>query len=480
MISSSRVNDPAGLASKGENTMIIRDISPKSTVNILLFMMLVFFPVASTCWGTVYYVGSTSSANDSNTGMEEDKPWRTISKAANEANAGDIVYVKNGVYYETSEVRVKNSGRKGFPIAFQAYPNHFPVIDGSKSTVSKLIHIRGKDYITLGGFEIRNAYKYAVWVDGSNNIIRDCKIHNNGRDGGHRNGVTLKAEVGGGSHNTITRNEVYSNAWNGLSVESCNYTTISYNMFYDNGHQGVNIFPSTSTFTGIEDGNNITLNRISHNRESGIYTRYQRNNEISNNLVYGNGQWGIFFAGGGSGNPGKGNVYQANTKVYNNTIVNNNYDGLYIHTGSHVIVKNNLFYQNNHAPAWPEGDGKANLRMGNINGCVIDHNFYIAYPNTTGPFYFNKNMALAEWQARGFDIDGIFERTASFTDLKNDVYTLSSDSDAIDKGVDLLSEGIKQDINGVSRPQGLGFDIGACEFSRDRALSPPRNLRVRQ
>jgi len=480
MISSSKGDDPADPASGGEHTMITRDNRFKKTACILVFLLLAFFSVASKCWATIYYVDSTSVASDSNTGLDESNPWRTISKAAATADAGDFVYVKNGIYYETSEVRINNSGREGFPITFQAYAGHSPVIDGSESTASKLIHIRGKDYIILDGFEIRNAYKYAVWVDGSNNIIRNNRIHDNGRDGGYRNGITLKAEVGAGLHNTITRNEVYSNSWNGISVETCNYTTISYNTSYDNGHQGVNVFPKTTAFTGVEEGNNITFNIIFQNEESGIYTRYQRNNEITNNFVYENGQWGISFAGGGSGNPGSGNAYRSNTKVYNNTIVNNGYDGLYIHTGSHVTVKNNLFYKNNHAPAWPEGDGKANLRVGNIDGCVIDHNFYVEYPNTTGPFYFNTDMTLAAWQGRGFDVHGISEGMAGFTDLEHDIYTLSSNSDAIDAGADLLSEGITQDINGVSRPQGVGFDIGGCESPFGISPAPPTNLRVRQ
>ncbi len=446
---------------------------------LVLSVSFILFPFAL-CFAATYYVDATHlQASDSNLGTSENLPWKTISKAASTAVAGDLVYVKKGVYYESSVV-FSNSGTGSAPIVFQNYPGHSPIIDGSNSGVDKFVHARGKNYIVFDGFDVRNAYQYGIWFDGNNNIIRNCIVHDNGRDGGYRNGITLKTEVGGGLNNTIEENRIYNNTWNGISVESCNYTSILHNYVYSNGHQGINVFPRTDNFTGLESANNIMRNISFNNGSSGIYTRYQRDNIISNNLVYDNNEWGILLHSGGTGNPGWGNCYQANTKVFSNTIVNNIYDGLFIHTGSHVIVENNLFYRNNHAPAYPEGDGKSNLRVGGIEGCIINNNFYVEYPNTTGPFYYNGDMSLSQWQALGFDTTVVNEGDPGFVDLSGGDYALTESSDARDAGAGLSSEEIAVDIDGIARPQGGKFDIGAYEYVPKSAPSPPTNLRISQ
>jgi parallel beta-helix repeat protein len=453
-------------------------------LKIALFSLTVCFllSVSAAGWTAKYYVDKNhTNASDSNPGTAS-QPWRTIRHAAGTVVAGDTVYVKNGTYYESSEVRFNNSGSEGFPIIIRSYQGHRPIIDGSKTSAGKFIHARGKNYIIFDGFEVRNASQYGIWFDGNYNIIRNCKVHNNGRSGS-ANGIILKAAVGGGLYNTITNCEIYSNSWNGISVESCKYTTISYNTVYANHHQGINVFPRTDQFTGYEDGNDILFNKCFWNTSSGIYTRYQRNNIIANNVVYENDMWGIMLHGGGTGNPGRGNSYTSNTKVLNNTIVDNNFDGLFIHTGTHVTVKNNLFYKNNHAPAYPSGDGKANIRIEGIIGCIINNNFYVEYPNTTGPFYYSGSKSLSQWQALGFDKNIINEGTPGFVSLKNNDYSLMSSSDAVDEGTDVASYGITKDIKGTLRPQKGGFDIGAYELNSGDdggkdLPTPPSNLKI--
>jgi hypothetical protein len=54
-------------------------------------------------------------------------------------------------------------------------------------------------------------------------------------------------------------------------------------------------------------------------------------------------------------------------------------------------------------------------------------------------------------------------------------FQLKSDSPLIDHGI--VIQDVKQDYDGVSRPKGAGYDIGAFEFD-NAGLSPPKNFRI--
>lgn len=78
--------------------------------------------------GKTYYVAQTANASDKNDGSYS-APFKTISKAAEIAKAGDTVIIREGTYRET--VTPKNDGEAGAPITFKA-------AEGEKAVVSAL------------------------------------------------------------------------------------------------------------------------------------------------------------------------------------------------------------------------------------------------------------------------------------------------------------------------------------------------------
>ena len=77
--------------------------------------------------GNTYYVATTGL--DSNDGSLT-HPWLTINHAASVAVAGDMVYVRTGIYHEYV-FDCYHSGASGNPITFENYPGESPVIDGT-------------------------------------------------------------------------------------------------------------------------------------------------------------------------------------------------------------------------------------------------------------------------------------------------------------------------------------------------------------
>ncbi|MGQ9519562.1 MAG: right-handed parallel beta-helix repeat-containing protein [Candidatus Fervidibacter sp.] len=79
--------------------------------------------------GAVFYVDSSSpKASDTNPGTH-DLPFKTINRAAQLVQPGDIVIVKSGIYRE--HVRLTRSGKPGEPIVFVADPPGSVVLTGA-------------------------------------------------------------------------------------------------------------------------------------------------------------------------------------------------------------------------------------------------------------------------------------------------------------------------------------------------------------
>ena len=401
----------------------------------LCLMTLVSLAFASTSWATFYYVDKNNTiASDSNIGSES-SPWKTISHAASTAIAGDTVYVKSGTYSE--QVTVSHSGSSGSPITFAAYPGHSPVIDGSGVNVSSsngLFTSNNHNYIILDGFEIKNSNEYLIRMYGGSYCeIKNCVVHDNVSSG--QSAILFSHCTNG----LFENNEVYHGGRNAVNFESDTDMTIQYNYIHDNSaHNGINLFPKTSE-TQIEySGNNIKYNVIS-GCTHGIYSRYQTNNEISNNIIHDNLNNGIYL----ENDELDPHNFAAHTLIANNTITGNGQNGILDGNATFLTIKNNIIYNNASYSIY--------IRSSVNSNNTVSHNL------TSNP---------------------------SFTDASKNDFTLQSGSAAIDAGTDLSPSGITDDIAGVSRPQGNAYDIGAYEYTSGNTpnpeviISPPANLRT--
>src|SRR5690348_12130240 len=126
----------------------------------LRFAVLTFALVAcsETTRAATYYV--STSGNDANAGSLS-APFRTISKAAGVARAGDVVEVRGGVY--EGAVNISSKGTATAPITFRAYSGEKPILDGSSMAVdSNLVTLANATYVDFSGFEIRNAKRLGI------------------------------------------------------------------------------------------------------------------------------------------------------------------------------------------------------------------------------------------------------------------------------------------------------------------------------
>jgi len=94
--------------------------------------------------GPVLYVDA-AKGNDANDGSL-DKPFKTLQHGVNQLQAGDTLYLREGVYHET--VYLTQSGTKESPIVIAAYPGELPILDGG---LPEFLHSPADSWEPLSG-----------------------------------------------------------------------------------------------------------------------------------------------------------------------------------------------------------------------------------------------------------------------------------------------------------------------------------------
>jgi Right handed beta helix region len=170
------------------------------------------------------------------------------------------------------------------------------------------------------------------------------------------------------------------------------------------------------------------------------------NNTVIKNAKVCNNTWGIALWSG------------TNLQAYNNVICNNPTGGIGASVANNTLIYNNTIVGNSatsgYAVQVTSGTGheiRNNIIYGNGSGVNIAGGTVIQSNNTfSDPLFVNSSTQD---------------------------YRLQSGSPAIDAGITLSL--VKTDMNGVARPQGSSYDIGAFEYtSKQPAVAPPSNLRV--
>ncbi len=436
----------------------------------------------STFAATHYYVDSVSGS-DTNPGTT-DRPWRTIQKAANTMVAGDTCHVRAGTYNE--RVQVSRSGASGAPIVYQA-----------EGTVNMNgFTVRGH-YITIRGFTITNTPNatqdgWGIYVEANN-----CLIENNYVYYATRGGILVwanPADWGTRTSCVIRNNRLYRNAMVGIEVHGRYHLvegnevwrTIQYHPKWTPAPSyadadGVRFFGSGHTFRlnyihdiTYDDAENVNPHIDcfqtwgSDWQEAGRDIVFERNwcqvlvtqtaNESGNAFML-DGTRGIVIrnnvlrafklinTGGG------GNSYLS---VVNNTLTSytwfptsNNPQGILLESCPYSTVRNNILYDLPGPVYLVNGTSATGLNAGN------------------NLVYRSDGQALSGSPFPG-DLWGV---NPQFVNAGGADYHLQSTSPAINKGSNLGSL-VTNDYDGVTRPQGTGYDMGAFEYGGSPAPAP--------
>ncbi len=277
---------------------------------------------------------------------------------------------------------------------------------------------------------------YYIVLKGDSNVIRNCYIERDGilEDVGH--GMEIKEN---GEHNLFVDCTAKNMVGGCFSVR---WSGVKNNEFRN--CKAISTLDDDITAFLIRDGasNNVFNSCISENCQAGVRfllsgedADYCGEHNVLNNCIIKNATW----------------VFDLNSWYYNSAPADNN-------RLVNCTIDGAKYMVNADRP-----------NMGNqFENCIITNvENYLA-----GEKIANLEFIHNDFHENGFDMpDGVGNITQNplFVNSTSGDYHLTKDSPCIDAGIDTDAPNV--DFDGTSRPQGMGFDIGAYEFVKSTAVS---------
>lgn len=264
----------------------------------------------SPAYEPTYYVAT--DGDDGNDGRDASRPFRTLQRAADAVSAGDVVWVRGGVYSGT--LTLQRSGTAEQPIVFESQPGECAIIDGSGRSSGQNVRLMDVRYNVFRNFVVRDSPAQGIYLGGaSDNEITNVRTHDNvlsgiqnvsgsrnrfawfishdNHGGGDSDGIGLSS----GDDNVIERCVTFRNSDDGIDTWRSFGSVVERCISFENGYNG-------GDGQGIKAGGGLradTLVRYSvafDNRTNGFDHNMSSGVVFEHNTAFGNGVYGFIAA----------------------------------------------------------------------------------------------------------------------------------------------------------------------------------------
>lgn len=415
----------------------------------LLLTLIIGFSIPASVGATTWYVAKTGSDSNSCTQAQNSStPRLTIAAGLNcigiaaGAGAGHIVQIAAGTYVESLQNNLPSGTSWSAPFTLQAKTGDIVTIQASAAQYNFWIYGTKSMYLIVQGFVFdgsnlsNSQIVFGSCCDGPSSIrFIGNEIVNTARESAIQIGQFsgdiqfLNNKIHDGPFLTAANNAGYAHA---LYLTG-NNSLIEGNQFYNLPNYAVHQYSQHTP----APSNNIIRNNLIYNFSkqtccgAGVLLASGSGSQAYNNIIY-NGAVGMDIG--------------PSAYAYNNTIYNMSYVGIDVADNAGGAVRNNIIHTVADTPIWGFGGANSN------NLCDRANNSSGVPCNVVGD--------------------------ARFVNMAGGNFHLQSTSPAINAGTTISQ--VSNDFDGVNRPQGIAYAIGAFEYMSGGGptLLPPTNLSV--
>ncbi|HYF12921.1 MAG TPA: right-handed parallel beta-helix repeat-containing protein [Candidatus Paceibacterota bacterium] len=425
---------------------------------IFIIGSIIFLLSAIPALAANWYVDNAVST--SGTGASWESAWKSFSDIVwSSIGPNDTLYISGGnsekIYYET--LSVGTSGSSGSPVTItkgiDSGHNGTVILDGENSRIGVVLYAR--DNIVVQNLNIQNiaitgiSVKYAT----EGVVIQNNSVYSGmGPPNGTARGYDVRNSSGTSpvivrnntfttpSSTTAQTDGMWSSGNNGVVFDS-NRITISNGDSY--GH--------SDGFQSLQDTNIIIRNNFFSHPNGGLHNHGMWLEDASDTItIYNNvvhmptsDEQGITYWN----EPG----YSGRALMWNNTVYGAWWCYRFI-SAPNSQLKNNICFAG-------QGEGVV-IENGPLSESAVNNNLIWSPNGTIGSIDWVPKT-WTQWQAFGYDIQGT-STDPLFRSVATQDFTLATSSPAINGGQALLQ--VTSDKNGVTRPQGASYDMGAYEY----------------
>ena len=333
----------------------------RENLKFYFFLIILTFMLPYIAEAGSYYVDKDSkggTCSNSNLGTIS-QPWCSLSRANSAVDAGDTIYIREGIYYES--INPARSGTPGVPITFKAYNNEEVIIDGSEE-ITEWVQDSGNRY-------------YADVTSTPNAKFDNAGYKCDGDNGGLvlQDGAKMDYCMAANINDVNSEGEYYMDDSAGCSsITPCKlyvnirdlgsgYNPDNYEMRIGQRRKGIDLQGSENYI--IIDG--LEVRRL---QDNGLASDYLVGLEIRNSKFYSNYTTGIYLFSESD-----------DVLIENNEFWDNGHSGIEFENSDNITIRKNLFKKVDLGDGYGSNAGHISINLSSgplCNNITIDNNIF--------------------------------------------------------------------------------------------------------